>query len=103
MGRAFATCLPLEIPLRGLPSQMKSFGKIYLCCFCVFRIFLKSSFEKEIPSGGSQAGNIFLGTRLFSGNKVVLWEQGCTLDRKVVLWEQGGTAPRRREQYLFVK
>ena len=74
----FAICFLLEIPLRGFPFQMKLYDKYRIPKhnkdFNIFHlkrkspqgslkqetylIFQRTSFEKEIPSGKSQAGNI---------------------------------------------
>ena len=39
--RMFAICFLLEIPLRGFPFQMRSFGKIRFVLFLVIRYFSK--------------------------------------------------------------
>ena len=49
----FAVCLLLEIPMRGFPFQINSSEK--------YRIPKNNqivAFEKEVPSGGSQAGGV---------------------------------------------
>ena len=48
-------CFLLEIPLRGLPFQMGSFDKQYVCCFWVFCICSNKFIRKETPL---KAGNI---------------------------------------------
>ena len=55
----FAICFLLEIPLWGFPFQIKTSGNTE----CLNKnntslIVQRISFEKEIPSGGSQAGDI---------------------------------------------
>ena len=54
----FAICFLLEIPLRGLPFQMGFFVNYRIPKNNTTIRFQRTSFEKEIPSGGSQAGNI---------------------------------------------
>ena len=54
----FAICFLLEIPLRGFPFQIR-FSETYRIPKNSTNIcFQRISFEKEIPSGGSQAGNM---------------------------------------------
>ena len=51
----FAICFLLEIPLRGFPFQVKFYEQ---CRVPKHIIVQRISFEKEVPSWGSQAGDI---------------------------------------------
>ena len=55
---SFAKCFLHEISLRGSPFQMNFFETYRIPKNNTHLIFQRNSFEKEIPSGGSQAGNI---------------------------------------------
>ena len=52
----FAICFPLEIPLRGLPFQIHFYDKCRITQNNTNLVFQRISFEKEIPSWGSRAG-----------------------------------------------
>ena len=54
----FAICFLLEIPLGGFPFQMKFSEQYRIPKNDTNLIVKRISFEKEIPSGGSKAGNI---------------------------------------------
>ena len=55
---SFAICFLLEIPLRGFPFRMKLSWKYRIPEHSINLICQRISCEKEIPSGGSQAGNL---------------------------------------------
>ena len=54
----FAICFLLEVPLRGFPFQIISFEKCRIIKSNKHMIVQRILLEKEILSGGSQAGNI---------------------------------------------
>ena len=54
----FATCFLLEIHMRGFPFRRKLSGKYIIPQNNTNLLVQRISFEKEVPSGGSQVGNI---------------------------------------------
>ena len=54
----FAICLPLEIPARGCPFQMKAYEICRIHTNNTILTVQRNYVRKEIPSWGSQAGTI---------------------------------------------
>ena len=75
----FAICFLLEIPMTGFPFQMRLFEKYRIPKNYTNTVFQRISFEKDIPSWGSQAANLSQTSHpIASPRRPGVWLFSCT-------------------------